>query len=85
MTFSALRPVYSTLSIQPFTASIHIAPLNMRAIRRPRNLSRLLGASAPHVRPLSSASASAPVVKPLTSVLIANRGEIALYATFGSV
>lgn len=47
----------------------------MRAVRRSTHLSRqLLAANA--VRHNSTAT---PSVKPLTSVLIANRGEIALW------
>ncbi|KAF2196959.1 3-methylcrotonyl-CoA carboxylase subunit alpha [Delitschia confertaspora ATCC 74209] len=49
----------------------------MRAFRRSGNFSRLLTAtSTPHSRSVSTATASTP--KALTSVLIANRGEIAL-------
>ncbi|KAF2492987.1 3-methylcrotonyl-CoA carboxylase-like protein subunit alpha [Lophium mytilinum] len=48
----------------------------MRALRRPNQLARLLNAStASGARRNSTA---VPVAKPLTSVLIANRGEIAL-------
>lgn len=48
----------------------------MRALRKPTHLSRLIshsGASA-----IRRSSTATPVVKPLASVLIANRGEIAL-------
>lgn len=49
----------------------------MRAIRKSTHLSRqLLTANA--VRHSSTVASS---IKPLTSVLIANRGEIALYAS----
>ena len=50
----------------------------MRAVQKSRQLSRKLLNSnvSPHLRQGSSVAASS--IKPLTSVLVANRGEIAL-------
>ncbi|KAF2114130.1 methylcrotonoyl-CoA carboxylase subunit alpha mitochondrial precursor [Lophiotrema nucula] len=48
----------------------------MRAIHRSKHLSRKLLNASPHTRRSSTVAASS--TKPLTSVLIANRGEIAL-------
>ncbi|KAF2807168.1 uncharacterized protein BDZ99DRAFT_489641 [Mytilinidion resinicola] len=48
----------------------------MRALRRPNQLARLLNAST--ASGARRSSTAVPVAKPLTSVLIANRGEIAL-------
>ncbi|KAF2271520.1 methylcrotonoyl-CoA carboxylase subunit alpha mitochondrial precursor [Westerdykella ornata] len=51
----------------------------MRAVRRTRNLSRrLLAANAVSCVRRSSTAATTTTIKPLTSILIANRGEIAL-------
>ncbi|KAF2745461.1 hypothetical protein M011DRAFT_469518 [Sporormia fimetaria CBS 119925] len=51
----------------------------MRAVRRSRNLSRQLFAANASARVRqSSTAAAAAAAKPLTSILIANRGEIAL-------
>lgn len=54
--------------------SLHLS-VTMRAVQRTTRLSRRLARAA---NPVRHSSTNPPALKPLTSVLIANRGEIAL-------